>query len=252
MKRTIYRIAALLLLTILLAACSGAGQKTEKRALEDAAVWNLSERYPVTYSSLHYIAIYTCGGEQFCLKASRNAKETGMSSRVVDSRSTNGIVFALCESKQKNSDGSASYTYYECYTGSFRYFIGRESDGFRIENILSMDDAIALMNAPETLPKGVALEDAEWDAQFRTDACNLEILIRPNDSGALVKSLPSSYHEETEDDASFNVSSSGDDIVYTDGVHSVQIRQANRSGYDAPNYHTLSECKAILALLGSK
>ena len=57
--------------------------------------------------------------------------------------------------------------------------------------------------------------------------------------------------EITQDGETYFVSSAGDDIVYTDGTHSVQIRQANRSGQNAPDYHTISECKAILALLGS-
>ena len=252
MKRILNRIILLLLPVILLVSCSGTDPKnTETRALDDSAVWTLSERYPVTYSSLHYIATYEAKGESFCVQVNRNAKETGMSKRVVESRDVDGIVFARCESKQKDANGNASYTSYECYTGSFRYFIGRESDGFYIETLLSMDDAISLMKSPNAPVKGISFIDEEWNAQFRTDACNLEILIRPNDSGALVKSLPSSYQEITQDGETYFVSSAGDDIVYTDGTHSVQIRQANRSGQNAPDYHTISECKAILALLGS-
>ncbi len=222
----------------------------EERALEQSAVWTLGERYPITYSSLTYFVTYNADGEDFCLKATRNKKETGMSQRVSDSRTVNGIVFSLCESKGKDADGNPLYTYYECYTGNFRYFIGRESDGFRIETVLPMDDAIALMWAPESPRGNVNLQEAEWNAQYCTDDCNLEILIRPNDGGALVRSLPSSYQAVIEGEETYYTASSGDDIAYTNGTHSVQIRQANRAGGNNVDYHTLSECKAILALLG--
>ncbi len=250
MKQVLHRVAALFFVSMMLFACSKSGAGTRK--LEQSGVWSLGERYHPTYSSLTYFTTYTVKNEPFCLKATRNKKETGMSKRVKDSRKVDGIVYALCESKLQNADGKAAYTYYECFTGSFHYFIGRETEGFFIENYVSMDDAIALITNPSS-PKGsVKLSEEEWNAQYRLDACNLEVLIRPNDNGALCKALPSSYQTVTENGETYYVSASGDDIVYTDGTHSVQIRQANRAGYNATNYHTISECKAVLALLGSR
>ena len=247
MKHNVLRAVVLTLLLVLLSACgnSGGGDRT----LEQYDVWSLSSRYPVNYSSLTYIATYQSKGEPFCLKASRNLKETGMSRRVKESRTVNGIVYTLCEGKKADENGKSLNTYYECYTGSFRYYIGRESDGFFIESVLSMDDAIALIENPTSPRSGIKFCDAEWNAQYRTDACNLEILIRPDDNGALVTEVSSIYREMTENGETYYTSSTGDDIVFTDGRHSVQIRQANRAGQSAPNYHTLSECKAILAML---
>ena len=252
MKRSVFRITAMLSALLMLTAFGCSCSHASDRVLEQSDVWSLGERYPLTYSALTYFVTYEASGEPFCLRASRNAKQTGMSARVREHQTVDGIVYALCESKQTDSDGKASYTYYECYTGSFRYVIERETPGFYIETVLSMDDAIALINSPET-PKGkVKLIETEWNAQYRTDACNLEILIRPNDNGALTRSLSSSYQVQTENGETFYASSSEDDIVYTDGINSVQIRQANRAGQTAQSYHTLSECKAILSLLGSK
>ena len=266
MKTRLLRIIALLFSLLLLAACgkdkAGSGESSEdrqnlpaadqERPLEQSAVWTLGDRYPLTYSSLAFFVTYRVNGEDFCLKTTRNKKETGLSQRVIESQTVNGIVFSLCKSKDKGTNGDPLYTYYECYTGSFRYFIGRESDGFRIESVLPMEDAIALMWAPQSPRGSVQLIEIEWNAQYRTDDCNLEILIRPNDSGALIKSLSASYQTVNEDGETWYMSSSGDDIVYTNGVESVQIRQAKRSGGKPVDYLTLSECKAILALLASR
>ena len=250
MKRNVLRAAVLALILVLLSGCGKSDNGN--RALERSDVWTLNSRYPVNYSSLTYIVTYQAQGEPFCLKASRNAKETGMSRRVKESRTVNGTVYTLCEGKKTDENGKALNTYYECYTGSFRYYIGRETDGFYIESILSMDDAIALIQKPTSPGSGIKFCDAEWNAQYRTDACNLEILIRPDDNGALVRELAATYQETAENGETYYTSSSGDDIAFSDGKHSVQIRQANRAGQSAPNYHTLSECKAILALLNAQ
>ncbi len=241
MRRNFLRAAALLLLTVILAAC-GHNDGSGELALERSGIWKLGERYPITYSSLTYIVTYEAEGQPFCMKASRSK----------DKNMQDDIVCVSRDSKLKTSEGKASYTYYECLHGGLRYFIGLETDGFYIENILSPEEAAELIKSPEA-PKGsIKLCEAEWNAQFRTDACNLEILIRPNDSGSLVRSLSSSYQAVTENGDTYYTSSAGDDIVYSDGVSSVQIRQANRAGKSAENYHTLDECKAILAILGSR
>lgn len=247
MTRNILRAAVLLLSIILLFACGKSG--TGDRVLEHSDVWSLNSRYPVNYSSLTYFVTYEAKGEPFCLKVSRNLKETGMSRRVKESRTVNGIVYTLCESNKVDENGNALSTYYECYTGTFRYYIGRETDGFFIESVLSLDNAIALIENPTSPKSGIKLCDVEWNAQYRTDACNLEILIRPDDNGALIKALVATYREKAENGETYYTSSSGDDIVFSNGRHSVQIRQANRAGQSAPNYLTISECKEILALL---
>ena len=251
MKRIPLFICILILAALLLTACGGNRGGSQDRVIEQSLVWNLGERYPLTYSTLSYIASYESNGEMFTLAVKRNAKETGMSKNVKEYRNVDGIVYALCESEVKDANGNAPYTYYECYTGRFRYLIGSDTGLVHMETILSMDDAIALIAAPES-PKGsIKLLESEWNAQYRTDVSNLDILIRPNDKGALTRSLSSSYQPQTENGETFYVPASDDEIVYTDGVHSVQIRQINRSADNIPNYHTLTECKAILALLGS-
>lgn len=248
MKRNIFRAAILLLFSVLLIACGK--NESGDRALELSDVWTLGTRYPVNYSTLTYVATYQVNGETFYLKASRNSKETGMSKYVKESRTEDGIVYALCELKATEKDNTVLNSYYECYTGSFRYYIGREADIFRIDSVLSMDDAIALIHTPTSPKSGIKFCDAEWNAQYRTDACNLEILIRADDKGALIKGLSSAFEAQTENGETYYTSSKGGEIVYSNGEHSVEIFQGNRAGQSAPNYLTLSECKAILALLG--
>ena len=251
MKRNASRIIVLLFVFAVFAACGCKSSHLNDRALEHSNVWTLGERYPVNYSSLTYFVTYEAAGEPFCLKATRNAKETGMNKHVLESRNIDGIVYALCEYGKTGADGNTLYTFYECYTGNYRYFIGRESEGFHIEDILSLTDAVELINSPESPSRKIKFCEAEWNALYRTDACNLEILIRPNDKGALIKSLSSGYLAQTEGGETYYISSGDDEIAYTDGTNSVQIRQANRSGADVQSYHTLSECKAVLSLLGS-
>ena len=249
MKQQFRRIPALLLAILMLLACSGSASVIRKT--EQSNMWSLGDRYQSTYSILRYYASYLVNGELFYLKASRNKKETGLSKNVIDYKTVDGIVYALCESNQIDDDGNALYTYYECYTGQFRYVIGNEEKGFHIERILSVDDAIALIADPAS-PKGrLKLAEEEWNAMYRLAGCNLEILVRANDKGSLVKSLSSKYEPYTENGETYYISSFENGIAYTDGTHSVQIRQSDRADVPSDNYHTLSECKAVLALLGS-
>lgn len=254
MKNRLLCIAALVLSLLLFPACSKGNRETpspdQPRVLESSDVWTLGDRYPINYRTQKYIVSYDKNGEQFQMEVTQNKKETGMSKNVRESRNVGEIVFALCESKEKDPEGSAFYTYYECFTGSFRYFIGQNQYGFSVENVLSMDEAIALMAAPDAPPKGIKVLESEWNCVFRTDASNLQILIRPNDSGALMKSLSASFLQQTAGEDTYYISSSNDSIVYSNGTHSVQILQANRSGSESVDYLTLDECKAILALLG--
>ena len=262
MKRFLCTLAAFLLLIGSVPACSRetaseevpseSPEEVPSESIETSTVWTLPARYSSKYTTLTYFVTYEVDGEQFCLRINRSKAETGSSKRVRESKEVDGTVYALCESKELDESGNASYTYYECFTGQFHYFIGRESGGFFAEAHLSMDEAIALMKSPVSPGEKVKLSEEEWNAMFQTDTCNLEVLIRPNDNGALIKSLPASYSAKEEAGETVYVSGAGDEIAYTNGTDSIQIRQANRAGTEQINYHTLSECKAILALLGSK
>ena len=214
-------------------------------------MWTLPERYSSSYTTLSFTAMYEITGEPVCLQITRNKTQPGSSKRVLSSKESDGLVCALCESREQTESGEAVNTYYESYTGKYRYFIGRETTGFSIESILSMDEAIAMMSSPAVSLANAKLTGTEWNAYFVTDACNLEILVRPNDGGALVRSLSATHTANTEDGETIYVDKKGDDVAYTNGVDSVRIRQADRADAAHTDYHTLSECKAILALLGS-
>ena len=253
MKRILCTFAALLLLICSFSACSCEKQsdRSAAEAIEDSAVWSLAERYPSKYTTLAFVATYTVNGEPFCLRVSRNKGQAGSSKRVRESKDVNGFVYTLCDSRETTQNGDASYSYYECLTGQFRYFVGRENEGFRVENYLSLDDAIAVMSDPFSPSEKIRLTETEWNAYFDLDACTLDILIRPGDGGTLVNSLSASHMAQNTDEDTIYVDKKGDDVAYTNGVDSVRIRQADRAGAEHTDYHTLSECKAILALLGS-
>ena len=254
MKRNLLCAGALVLLLFLLPACSKDQPAADPaaRSIEGSSVWSLAERYPSKYTTITYTVTYEANGEPFCLKVSRSKQKTDLSKHVLASREENGLTYTLREGTEQTKDGKAAYTYYECLTGSFRYRIGRESDGFHIESLLSMDEAIALMNDPSSPGASVTLSDTEWDAYFTMDGCNLDVLLRPNDGGALIGSLSATHSAREENGETIYATEKGDDVAYTNGVDSIRIRQADRAGADHTDYHTLSECREILAYLGSK
>lgn len=266
-KRILSTLTVLLLFILSITACTGEKQaespaadqsgsnpsgQSATESIEDSAVWTLADRYPSDFTTLTYIVTYDIGEEPFCLTTTRSKAQTGSSKRIRESKEIDGIVYALCESKERTENGDASYTYYECLTGRHRFFIGRESKGFYIENYLSMEDAIALIAAPTSPGKNVHLTETEWNAHLRMDTCYLEIVIRPNDGGALINTLSESHQAKEQNGETIYVNASNDDVAYTNGVDSIRIRQTDRVGAEHTDYHTLSECKAILALLGSK
>ena len=270
MKRIVSMIAALLFL-ILPLACSGEAAEPAAAspspapapsdaspvpagsispAIEQSGIWSLADRYASTYTTMYYTVSYQSSDGLVLLKVNRSKKDTGSSRSVRDSRTVDDIVYALCDEKYKDT-GSVTYSYYEAYTGRFKYWIGNESAGFAIEDHLSMDEAIALMASPLQSCGDLVFADAEWSLYFRPAGCNIEIVVLPSDNGAAIASLGSEFSAQPTDGETLYVSQNGFEIAYTDGTNSVRIRQLNHSGETAENYLTLSECKAILALLES-
>lgn len=276
MKRFIFLLAALLLLPLLIAcnkpadapapasAAAASAKSTAAptaaptesakaepgsicAAVEQSGVWSLSDRYASTYTKMSYTVSYLHGTESILLTVNRSKKATGSSRSVGTSQTVDGVVYALCEDRDKQS-GTVTNTYYEAYTGSFQYRIGCENGAGLIEDHLDMDGAIALMASPLSPQGDLQFVRAEWDAYFRTEGCNLEILILPENGSAAVASLDPAFAATQEDGETVYVSDDGCGIAYTDGTGFVHIRQLNRSG-NTEQYLTLSECRVILALL---
>jgi len=248
-KRT--RIVLLLLALLLLLGCAGNGS-AEEAAFRRSEVWSLASRYDAEYSTISYFIAYRKGNDPFRMLISRSEKPAGSSKNVIESYTDGGIECALCRGTAFVNDVGVTFTLYECFDGRFRYRIGIEEDGYHVEDVLSFEEAIALIASPETPPNGIDLTEREWNAYFRTDSCNLEVLLCPEDGGKLLRALPSSFSAKTVDGETIYVSNIGDAIIFTDGTNSVEIRQANRVGTDPTIYNTLTECKALLALLETK
>ncbi len=264
MKRILSAASALLLSSLLLFACAGTSEKKKQSIassapersdvpalsdIEHSAVWSISERYDSKYTTIHYSATYEHDGALFLLTVNRSKKNVAdAQSTVRDSKEIDGVVYTLYASKDDKS-GTVTGTYYEAHSERFQYRISGESTGFFIEDHLSLDDAAALITSP-IAPRGdLRLIDTEWDVYLRPEGCNLEFVIKPEDGGSTVRKLDSTFTAREEDGETVYESENGDEIVYTDGICSVRIRQTKRSGGNSKNYLTLSECKAILALL---
>ena len=72
-----------------------------------------------------------------------------------------------------------------------------------------------------------------------------------NDNGKHAAAPSDKYEAREEKGASYLYSEYDRAILYTDGMNSIWIRQADRADMKHKAYDTLSECKAILAMLGS-
>jgi hypothetical protein len=246
------RPVLILLALLLFAGCAGEGNPKEEPAFRQSEIWTLGSRYDAEYSQISYFLAYRKDGNAFRMLISRSQKPAGSSKDAIETFEKDGVVCALCEGYTVVGTDAETFSYYECFDGQFRYRIGIEQDGFRAEDVLSFEDAIALIVSPETLPEGIVLTEREWNAYFKTPSCNLDVMICPDDGGALTRSLPSSFSEKTEDGETIYVSEIGDTIVWTDGASSVEIRQVSRADTEPASYNTLSECRALLSLLGSK
>ncbi len=250
------RLTLLFLVLILLAGCGGGSgdpsAEPAEPAFRQSALWSLGERYGSEYSRIRYFLAYQKDGEAFCIQITRSDKTPASSASAIETREDRGVVCTLKNASGMSGSDSFSYTAYECSDGAFLYRIGQEKNDYRVEDVLSFDEAISLVLSPETPPDGIVLTERNWNAYFRTASCNLELLICVDDGGALAASLSDSYVSKTEDGETYFVSDYGNTIVWTDGTNSVEIRQANRTGADPVSYNTLSECREVLALLGSK
>lgn len=240
-----FRSVWILLFCLLLLGC-GSGSK---RVLgESSAIWKLSDRYAVTYGTLRHVFTYQKDNRYFYLFVSRNPREAGSSKNVIESETKNDRVYALCKSASK-VDASETGTYYECLTGSFRYCINLDEENQAVESLLSMSEAIALMENPVPQSDALILINDEWTAYYRLESCNLEIELFPGDGGKQYRSLESKYEPRTEGKDSYLYLESDSIICYTDGTDTVMIKQTNRAGSEHTAYNTVTECKAILALL---
>ena len=176
----ILRTILLILAFLLLAGCSCGSD--ESSASADAAfrqspVWTLGERYGAYYTQISYFLAYQKGDAAFRLLISRSHKSAGSTQNAIETQEKNGVVCSLVNGAVIDDSNTLAFTLYECYDGQFRYRIGQEKDGFRAEDILSFDEAIALIVSPETPPDGIVLTAREWNAYFRTPSSNLELLI---------------------------------------------------------------------------
>ena len=245
------RFVLLLLVFLLPFGCSkneGTGT-TEKNS---SSVWSMRDRYPVTYGTMRHAYTYEKDRQTFYLTVARSKPSVGSSKDPIETLTKDGLTVSLLESEKVDSDETLTdYTYYACDTDSYYYTVGIELSGFQMQSLLSSEDVIALIRDPYAQMNGLALLKEEWSAYYRLDTCNLEISIIPNDGGKQYRTLQSTYEERSEGGETYLYSESDQAIAYTNGTDTVHIRQSNRSGKEHVAYNTLSECKALLSLLGN-
>ena len=211
-------------------------------------IWSLGERYPITYGTFAHVYHYVKGESPFFLTESRSTKSSLKPKNTKESTEVDGVIYAQCESGQQTEAGER-YTYFECYTGERHLKLASDERLPDLASVLSLSDAVALMRSPLDPPDGVTFTSEEWAAYYRTDACNLEIYVYPNDGGKHYAAPDEHYEELTEGGDTYLCSDYELAVLYTDGTNTVWIRQANRSGSEHTLYTTLDECKAILTLL---
>ncbi len=239
------RIPVLLMACLLLFACA-----SDRKDPTGSQFWHLSERYPVTYSQQLIAYSYEKNGQIFYLTVTKNKHAgTDKSATVLQTEEHSNRTYTLCSRTLNGKDTSLQYTFYEYTADAFRFFLGNEEAALSIENVLSIDEAIALFEQP-TSPNGdIVLLKTECSAYFRLASCNLEISIYPNDDGKQYRISTSDAEQRTEDGETYLYVVSDNRIIYTNGTDTVTIRQTNRSGEEHVAYNTLSECKALLAML---
>ena len=237
------RISILLIVLLLLVSC--AKQPTN----QTADLWSLGNHYPVTYSKMCHVYHYSIGPDVFYLSVTRGKKDTRESSEAKDTLTVGDRTIALY-GEASETEGAPAYTYYQCIADGYRYLICNSETKLDLAGKLSIKDAASILKDPLHPSGGAAFDYEEWTAYYRTDTCNLELYIYPNDQGARAKAPDSSYESRTTDGETYLYSEIDHGIVYTNGVHSVWIRQFNREGEEPILYSTVAECMAILAMLG--
>ena len=248
MKRIAQGLLILMILCLLPIACKTDGRTDDSSNV--SAVWDLGSRYPITYGTMRHAYTYIKDGKSFYLIVSRSKRFAGSSENVIESKTVGDRVYALCKSRKTGDDTKSDYTFYECPTGTYVFTIIKEESDFHMESILSMDQAIELIEDPHTEIEGLSFEAEEWSGYYRLASCNLEISLFPNDAGAKYRKLAADYPEQTEDGERYLYHEADGTIVYTDDTSTAVIKQSNRSGSEHTAYNTIAECKALLALLG--
>ena len=247
-----FRSVFLLMLCLLLLGC-GADRQNTDAAADESPLWQLSKRYTANYSTVYHAYTYEKDGQFFYLTESGNARiPVNRTVTLLDTKEKDGIVCSLYQNDKKGDDTKQSYTFYEYVTDAHRYVLGIEESGLLMESLLSMDEAIELFEHPTSPAHGVVLQNEEWSAFYRLDSCYLDISIYPNDGGRQYRLAESSADAREESGESYLYDTSVDAVIYTNGTSTVRIRQSNRSETEHVSYNTLSECKAILAMLGKK
>ena len=231
-----------MLLLLLLLGCGNRNAKT-------SGIWSLTERYPSTYYTIAHVYHYATDTATFFLSEMPGKKDAGLPPHTKETVELDGVVYALCEPNKKG-ESDQRRSYYESLTESRRLVLNTEEESTSVTSMLTLNEAAALMRSPTKTPAGVTLQSDEWDLYFRMDSCNLEIYVYPNDNGKHASALNDTYESQEENGETYLYSSREQAILYTDGTNSIMIRQANRAGSEHVAYCTLSECKAILALLG--
>ena len=249
MKRGICFLLAVLLICILPFGCRKDSGTDEAQG--SSPLWHLGERYPSTYGTMRHAYTYEKDGQQFYLTVSRGKRSAALTNEPIEQLTRDGLTVSLYKSEKRGDETLTDYTYYECVTDAYRYSIGIEQSGLLMESLLSIDQALQLMQNPKAAIDGLLLCDEEWSAYYRLDSCSLEISVFPDDRGAHVQSCDETFSERTEDGETYLMRDSDGFIFYTNGAHSIAIRQSNRSGMEHTSYNTLTECKAILAMLGT-
>ena len=241
------RVFLIVLCLCLFVACGK--QKTNDNV---ASMWDLGQRYDSDYSKISHVYHYEKDDATFFLSVTRTKKLTDSLRTVKDKITVGSDVYALCETVAQNENGeSVPKVTYECLNGSYHFTIGGYDPETDVSSILSLQEAAALIQGPLSPKGGVSLLSEEWTAYYRTQSSNLEIYVYPSDMGKACANADTDYEQRTEDGETYLYSEKDKAILYSNGTDTVWIRQADRSGFDGTLYSTLTECKAILSLLGT-
>ena len=235
------RIVSVLILLLLLVGCSKSASSKD--------LWSLGERYSLSYSRFGHVYTYTLGNDTFYLFESKSKKAADRRDSVKETLDLDGRTYTLYEA-EKDADSDAVSTYFLCQTETRSYLLTNDETPLDLGALLSLSDAAQLMQHPLDPPNDIRFVSEEWNAYYRTDSCNLEIYVYPNDGGKHAVAPDDSYETREEKGETYLYSEKKLGILYTDGDNTVWIRQTNLANKEHVEYATLRECKAILAMLG--